>query len=126
MFYTSTNSFVPRMKTSVFALAAILASAAPALADQAGQPTSSCLPADDVNHTQVLNDHQILFYMRNKKIWLNTLPARCVSLPIQEGFNFSSAFSEYCPNTETIQVVRSGEVCKLGAFTPYEKPMNPS
>jgi len=123
MSYTSSNSFVPRMKASVFALAAILASAAPALADQS---SSSCLPADDVNHTQVLNDHQILFYMRNKKIWLNTLQARCVSLPIQEGFSFSSAFSEYCPNTETIRVVRSGEVCKLGGFTPYEKPVNHS
>jgi hypothetical protein len=123
MFFTSINGFVPRMKTGVFALAAILTFTGPALAGQAG---SSCLPADDVNHTQVLNDHQILFYMRNKKIWLNTLQARCISLPVQEGFAFSSAFSEYCPNIETIRIIRTGEVCQLGQFTPYEKPVNHS
>jgi hypothetical protein len=123
MFYTSINSFVPRAKMIAFAVLAIVTSAAPALAEQS---SSSCLSAYDVSHTQVLNDHQVLFYMRNKKIWMNTLPARCVSLPVQEGFSFSSAFSEYCPNIETIRVVRTGEVCQLGGFTPYEKPVNHS
>jgi hypothetical protein len=123
MFYTSTDSIVPRVKMIAFAVAAIVTTAVPALAEQS---SSSCLPADDVNHTQVLNDHQILFYMRNKKVWLNTLRGRCVSLPIQEGFSFSSSFSEYCPNSETIKVIRTGEVCQLGGFTPYEKPVNHS
>jgi hypothetical protein len=123
MFYTSINSFVPRMKTGVFALAAILAFAAPALAEQA---SSQCLQSYDVDHTQVLNDHQILFFMRGKKIWLNTLQARCLSLPNQGGFVWSSYLPEFCPNAETIRVVRTGEICQLGQFTPYEKPANHS
>jgi hypothetical protein len=123
MFYTSTNSFVPRMKTSVFALAAILASTVPALADQ---DRSICLRTEDVDHTQVLNDHQILFYMHGKKVWLNTLQARCITLPNQDGFVWSSAFPEFCGGAETIRVVRTGEVCQLGQFTPYEKPVNHS
>ena len=123
MFYTSINSFVPRMKTGVFALAAIVAFTVPALADD---NRSICLRTQDVDHTQVLNDHQILFYMRGQKIWLNTLQSRCITLPNQEGFTWSSAFPEFCGGAETIRVVRTGEVCRLGQFSPYEKPVNHS
>ena len=123
MFYTSINSLVPRMKTSVFALAAIVAFTGPALADE---NRSICLQVHDVDHTQVLNDHQILFYMRGKKIWLNTLQARCPSLPNQDGFVWTSTFPEFCGGVEAIRVVRTGEVCQLGQFSPYEKPVNHS
>jgi hypothetical protein len=123
MFYTSINGFVPRVKTSVFALAATLVFAGPALADD---NRSICLQTHDVDHTQVLNDHQVLFYMRGKKVWLNTLQSRCITLPNQEGFVWSSAFPEFCGGAETIRVVRTGEVCQLGQFTPYEKPVNHS
>jgi hypothetical protein len=122
MYHTSIHSFVPRFKTNLFALAVIFASAAPAFAET----PPSCLHADEVDHTHALNDHQILFYMRGNKVWLNTLQYGCTTLPIQQGFVWSSSFPEYCANSETIRVVRTGEVCRLGDFTPYEKPVNPS
>ena len=124
---TLDDSRVPRIRASLSPVAVALAFlAVPAFADQANETKSVCLQADEVDHTHVLNDHQILFYMRGKKVWLNTLRARCITLPVQEGFVWSSAFPEYCANAESIRVVRSGEVCLLGEFTPYEKPVNGS
>jgi hypothetical protein len=125
--YTLDNSPVPRIAAALFTLAATAAFlAAPASADETPDTKAVCLRAHDVDHTHVLNDHQILFYMRGKKIWLNTLHGRCVTLPVQEGFAWSSSFPEYCANAETIRVVRTGELCQLGEFTPYEKPVSHS
>jgi hypothetical protein len=116
-----------RIKTALFAASAagLLASAAPALAaDEAGKPV--CLDVNRIDHTEVLNDRQILFYMYGKKIWLNTLGSRCTTLTRQEGFAWDSSIPRYCDNLEIIRVIRTGEVCTLGAFTPYEKPAKPS
>jgi hypothetical protein len=123
--YTLDNSPVPRITATLFTVAALLTSAGPAVA-QGEDPKSVCLKADQVDHTKVLNDHQILFYMRGKQVWLNTLAGRCATLPIQDGFAWSSFFPEYCSNVETIRVIRTGEVCKLGEFTPYEETVNHS
>jgi hypothetical protein len=124
--YTLDNRPVPRLTAALFTVASILVSATPAVADQGEDPKSVCLRADEVDHTKVLNDHQILFYMRGKQVWLNTLAGRCATLPIQDGFAWSSFFPKYCSNVETIRVLRTGEVCKLGEFTPYEEPVNHS
>lgn len=124
MTYTSIDSVIPRGKAILAALAASLAVAGPALADE---PTKSvCIKADEVDHTKVLNDHEVLFYMRGKQIWLNTLKSRCSTLPVQEGFSMPSDFSEFCANAQSIRVLYSGQFCQLGEFTPYQKPVGPS
>jgi hypothetical protein len=124
MTYTSLGSVIPRGKAILIALAASVALAGPALADQSTK--SLCIKADEVDHTKVLNDRQILFYMRGKQVWLNTLKARCSTLPIQDGFSMPSNFSEFCANAQTIQVLFTGQFCQLGEFTPYQKPVGPS
>ena len=114
------------MKTSFLALAAaLMLPAAPALAlDENGKPV--CLEINRIDHTEVLNDHQILFYMYGNKVWLNTLTNRCTTLTRQDGFAWDSSLPKYCENVELIRVLRSGQVCQLGAFTPYEKQPKPS
>jgi hypothetical protein len=124
--YTLHNSRVPLITATLFTVAALFVSAGPAVAGVGGDAKSVCLKADEVDHTQVLNDHQILFYMRGKQVWLNTLGGRCATLPIQDGFTWSSSFDEYCSNVETIRVIQTGEFCKLGEFTPYDKTVNHS
>ena len=111
------------MKTSLIAaFAAVLtlpvAPAALAL-DENGKPV--CLEVNLIDHTEVLNDHQILFYMNNRKVWLNTLSNRCTTLTRADGFVWDSGLPKYCENVELIRVLRSHQVCQLGAFTPYEK-----
>jgi len=124
MTYTSLDSVIPRGKTILIALAASAALAGPALADQATK--SVCIKADEIDHTKVLNDRQILFYMRGKQVWLNTLKSRCSTLPIQEGFSMPSNYSEFCANAQSIRVLFSGQPCQLGEFTPYQTPVGPS
>ena len=127
MFYSLDNMIAARIKAGIFAVAAasLLSAAAPAIAaDEAGKPV--CLDVNRIDHTQVLNSNQILFYMYGKKIWLNTLSYPCTTLTPQEGFAWESSIPKYCDNLEIIRVIRTGQVCQLGAFTPYEKPAKPS
>jgi hypothetical protein len=125
MSYRLGGAVAARIKTALLALSAAGLLSAPALAaDEAGKPV--CLDVNRIDHTEVLNDHQILFYMYGKKIWLNTLGNRCTTLTRQEGFAWESSIPRYCDNVEIIRVIRTGEVCTLGAFTPYEKPARPS
>ncbi len=96
----------------------------PADADDAAPAKSSpvCLDVYRIDHTEILNDHQILFHMRGKQVWVNNLTNRCSTLTRDEGFVWESRIAKYCDNLETIRVIRTGQVCMLGAFTPYEKP----
>ena len=133
MTYTLDNGLVPRVKTLLFAVAAtaaagLFAPASTLAADAAGKPV--CLDVVRIDHTEVLNDHQILFYMVGKekgsKIWINNLSNRCTTMTRSDGFVWESGIPKYCDNLEIIRVIQSGEVCQLGAFTPYEKPVRPS
>jgi hypothetical protein len=71
-----------------------------------------------IDHTHVVDPQTILFYMRDGKIWKNTLKARCPSLMFH-GFNFATHQDEICSNAQSIRVIETDEVCQLGAFTPY-------
>ena len=127
MTYTSDSSLVPRAKRILFALAAVATSIAPvsALAQPGDGHKPVCLEINRIDHTRVLNDHQILFYMNGRqdghKVWINNLSNRCSTLTSQDGFAWVSSLPKYCDNLEIIRVLRTGQTCMLGAFTPYEK-----
>lgn len=73
---------------------------------------------DTINHTHVLDPRHVLFYMRDGKVWLNTLKGPCPGLMFH-GFSFVTAQDDVCANSTPIRVVESGETCTLGPFTPY-------
>lgn len=81
-----------------------------------------CLQIRDIERTKILNDHQILFYTGQHKAYLNTLATKCSTLVREDGFSRTDASDEYCDNLVTIRVLRTGEACLLGKFTPYDKP----
>jgi hypothetical protein len=81
-------------------------------------------PQDTINHTHVVDPQHILFYMRDGKVWLNTLKGPCRGLMFH-GFSFVTPEDEVCGNSTPIRVVESGEACTLGPFTPYA-PTSPS
>lgn len=84
-----------------------------------------CLPAQNIENTEALNDHQMLFHMRGHKIFVNNLPRPCGSLKDinYEGFVWvAHGIPEYCDNLEQIRIRRTGEMCMLGAFAPYDAP----
>ncbi len=127
MTYTSVGGLVPRIKAVVFAVSAFAASIVPAaaFADMSDGHKPVCLQINRIDHTEILNDHQILFYLSGKmdghKIWVNNLTNRCSTLTRDEGFAWESSLPQYCDNLEIIRVLRTGQVCTLGAFSPYEK-----
>lgn len=105
------------------ALAGLLAT--PALAQpqsETSAPATVCIDTMRIDHTRTPNNRTILFYMKDGKVWKNTLPQFCSGLAFY-GFSYSpTPPHQLCSNMETIRVIHSGSVCMLGAFTPYTPP----
>lgn len=113
-------------------LAAVLLAAFAILPAQAqtgpapGKAAPVCIRPFDNNtgsldHTKVLNPTTIVFYMRDGKVWKNTLKAPCPALQFH-GFSYVTHQDEVCSNAQAIQVLVTGEICQLGEFTPYTPP----
>lgn len=87
---------------------------------------SVCLPAYQIDHTEVLHDSTILFYMRNHKVWKNAPINKCTTLSVNtRGFTYeptSPGSDEICSNLVTIRVNDTHETCLLGEFIPVEPP----
>jgi hypothetical protein len=81
-----------------------------------------CLDIDHVDHTVVVDDQTILYYMRGGKIWKNTLKRQCSSLKFEQGFVEDIRGGEICSNRQMIRVIQTGALCSLGAFTLYTPP----
>jgi hypothetical protein len=84
-----------------------------------------CLQKSQIDHTEIVNDSAILFYMKTGKPYLNTLRFPCPSLHMEDGFAYETDFPQICSQSQTIHVLRSGNFCELGNFTPFEPPSVP-
>jgi hypothetical protein len=73
-----------------------------------------------VDHTRTVDASTILFYMRDGKIWKNTLKTPCPGL-LFHGFSYVTHYAELCGN-EGISVIETHQVCSLGNFAPYTPP----
>jgi hypothetical protein len=92
-----------------------------ALAQGAGTTTGGghvCLWTYQIDHTHVVNPRTVLFYMKDGHVWRNDLKAPCPGLSFH-GFSYVTRSDTICSNAVPIQVVRTGEACSLGAFSPY-------
>jgi hypothetical protein len=77
---------------------------------------------------QVIDDRNILYRVSGRRIWRNTLPASCPSLRPYSTIVVEVFGSELCRN-DLIRPVTPGSgvpgpMCRLGDFTPYDKPKN--
>ncbi len=101
---------------------------APALAQPAApsKPKMICIDTQRIKNTRVPDPRTILFYMNDGKIWKNTLLDYCPGLTFH-GFVYTpTPPSRLCSNLETIRVLESGSICRLGEFTPYTPPPKPA
>ena len=118
-----------RMLTATGFLAAAFAFPALAQTDSAPQPAKPqqiCIrpfdtPTGSIDHTKIVDAQTILFFMRDGKIWKNTLKGPCRGL-LFHGFSFLTRQDEVCANAQAIQVIETGQVCQLGDFTAYTPP----
>jgi len=83
-----------------------------------------CISPAWIRRTYIVDDHTIIFYMNQQKIFVNRLPHRCAGLRSAGTFSYRLRGTQLC-NIDTIKVVRStggrldtGPTCGLGMFHP--------
>lgn len=81
-----------------------------------------CISSRRIRSTTVENDRNIVFFMRGKKIYVNTLPAPCPGLSRDGRFAYTSYTGRLC-RSDMINLLRvngvglqQGRVCRLGRF----------
>ncbi|HUO91389.1 MAG TPA: hypothetical protein VMU22_00625 [Rhizomicrobium sp.] len=120
-----------KIPTAVALLAAVASLSALAQnSPEQTKPQQICIrpfdtPTGNIDHTKIVDPQTILFYMRDGKIWKNTLRGPCRGLEFH-GFSFVTHYDELCSNAVAIQVIDTGQVCQLGYFTPYTPPATPA
>ncbi len=97
-----------------------------------GPPTSDmtgqrCLSSRPIRKTEVLDDQNILFYLRGAAIYLNHLPKPCKRLAREGRFMYRTTVARICRYDIINLLVDSGgtlglgRACKLGTFYPITK-----
>lgn len=81
-----------------------------------------CLSSRPIRKTEVLDDQNILFYMRGATIYLNHLPKPCKKLAQSGRFLYRTTVARLC-KSDMITILRdtglglsTGRSCKLGTF----------
>jgi hypothetical protein len=84
-----------------------------------------CLQTSQIDRTDIVNDSAIVFFMKGGKAYMNTMRIPCSSLKMEDGFAYMNDVPEICSASQTIRVLRSGNFCELGQFTPFDPPKLP-
>ena len=95
--------------------------------DLVSGPPEQCVSLSRIDHTYVLDDRNILFYMHGGKIYRNHLPYNCSGLKISNTFMYRTSLNQLC-NVDIITVLDSlgfgyspRNSCGLGLFYPVSK-----
>jgi hypothetical protein len=81
-----------------------------------------CVNTRPISRTEILDDQDILFYMRNGEIYLNHLRKTCKRLAEEGRFAYSTMTSRLCTDdiisvlTDSGFGLTTGRSCKLGNF----------
>jgi hypothetical protein len=97
----------------------------PAVANDAGAGNGVCLATAQIDHTEIVNDSAIVFFMKDGKAYMNAMHISCPSLQMEGAFVYETDAAEVCSNSQTIRVKNSGNFCELGQFTPFTPPKVP-
>ncbi len=86
-----------------------------------------CISLSRIDRTDVVDDSNILFYMKGGDIYLNRLPHRCPGLRWEKAFMYRTSMSQLC-NVDIITVLNNmgfgfspGVSCGLGPFYPISE-----
>ena len=110
--------------------ALVFTTAVQAAGEESGNKTEQCIPIAQIDRTKILDDQNVLFYMRNNRVYKNHLPNRCSGLRAAGTFKYRTSQSQLC-NVDIITVLNRtggdfmpGPSCGLGVFEPYTPPAN--
>ncbi len=86
-----------------------------------------CLSSRSISRTDVIDDQNVLFYIRGSAIYLNHLPKSCSRLALDRRFIYETSVGRLC-ESDHITVLRdggfdtvAGRTCRLGRFHPISK-----
>ena len=109
-------------------LASLLAlpTAGPSLADEddEGKPENAvnCISTTRLRSTNIVDDSNILFYMRGRTVYHNILPRQCNGLAREGRFSYRVTSSNLC-QLDSIRIlygtaggIQEGRSCRLGYF----------
>ena len=79
-----------------------------------------CISLTRLDRTDIIDDRNILFYMRGKEVYLNQLPHRCSGLRMSDGFSYRRTINRLCKIDMIRPLPRGGMgggiACGLGTF----------
>jgi hypothetical protein len=98
------------------------------LADQVPEEDGErCIDTRRISRTDVIDEHNILFYMRGGVIYRNYLPSKCPALAREKRFSYRTTTSRLC-DIDVVNVLYDygsgltrGPSCGLGKFYPISK-----
>ena len=102
------------------ALAGLAATSAHAQMATVSSSGNVCLKTILIDRTKALNEHTILFTMKDHKVWRNTLTSDCPGLTYNGFIYEPTPPDQVCGNFQVIRAIETKSVCTLGAFTPAE------
>jgi len=100
-------------------LAAILSMALAPVTSADAAPI--CLKTYLIRSTKVANSNTIDFRMTDGTVYRNKLRSSCSGLNFN-GFLYETRINEICDNLQTVRVLRTHQVCMLGAFAKLPPP----
>ena len=88
------------------------------------EESARCVNSRTIKRTSVIDDRNIVFYMRGSRIYINVLPRECRGLSHQRRFSYTTVTRSLC-NSDSIRILREtgfgfeeGRSCRLGLFHP--------
>jgi hypothetical protein len=88
------------------------------------EESARCVNSRTIKRTSVIDDRNIVFYMRGSKVYINVLPRECRGLSHQRRFSYTTVTRSLC-SSDSIRVLREtgygieeGRSCRLGLFHP--------
>lgn len=86
-----------------------------------------CINLRDIDRTRILNNQQILFYLRRNRIYLNQLPHKCGGLRRNDTLSYRTSLNRLC-RLDSITVLNQtgfgftrGPTCGLGYFQEIDE-----
>ncbi len=92
---------------------------------RAAPAASVCIASYRIDHTEIPDDGQILFHMRDRSVYQAKIQNGCIGLRDDtRGFTYEPipGSDEICSNLMTIQLNTTHAVCMVGAITRIKPP----
>jgi hypothetical protein len=86
--------------------------------DASQAPAPMCLEVANIRRTNAPDSQHLVFYMRDGKVWENTLPRTCAGLTSNSWTWVVRGPLRVCANTHRLRIFQNNVICAIGDFAP--------